>query len=83
MESLSKRIVQEKAAEADGIVKELLELRLELSKTSIKKYEAMARTVCKDGRVHGMLQFGVPRAHSDGPGAWCNCKTCPRTTCPT
>ena len=58
MESLSKRIVQEKAAEADGIVKELLELRLELSKTSIKKYEAMARTVCKDGRVHGMLQFG-------------------------
>ena len=58
MESLSKRIVQEKAAEADGIVKELLELRLELSKTSIKKYEAMTRTVCKDGRVHGMLQFG-------------------------
>ena len=58
MESLSKRIVQEKAAEADGIVKELLELRLELSKTSIKKYEAMARTVCRDGRVHGTLQFG-------------------------
>ena len=58
MESLSKRIVQEKAAEADGIVKKLLELRLELSKTSIKKYEAMARTVCRDGRVHGMLQFG-------------------------
>ena len=58
MESLSKRIVQEKSAEAEGIVKELLELRLELSKTSIKKYEAMARTVCKDGRVHGMLQFG-------------------------
>lgn len=58
MESLSKRIVQEKAAKAEGIVKELLELRLELSKTSIKKYEAMARTVCRDGRVHGMLQFG-------------------------
>ena len=58
MESLSKRIVQEKATKAEGIVKELLELRLELSKTSIKKYEAMARTVCRDGRVHGMLQFG-------------------------
>ena len=58
MESLSKRIVQEKVVEAEGIVKELLELRLELSKTSIKKYEAMARTVCRDGRVHGMLQFG-------------------------
>ena len=39
-------------------MKELLELRLERSKTSIKKYEAMARTVCRDGRVYGMLQFG-------------------------
>ena len=58
MESLSKRIVQEKAAEADGIVKELLELRLELSKTSVKKYESMARCICRDGRVHGLLQFG-------------------------
>ena len=58
MESLSKRIVQEKAAGAEGIVKELLELRLELSKTSVKKYESMARCICRDGRVHGLLQFG-------------------------
>ena len=58
MESLSKRIVQEKAAGAEGIVKELLELRLELSKTSVKKYESMARCICKDGQVHGLLQFG-------------------------
>lgn len=58
MESLSKRIVQEKAAGAEGIVKELLELRLELSKTSVKKYESMARCICMDGRVHGLLQFG-------------------------
>ena len=58
MESLSKRIVQEKAAGAEVIVKELLELRLELSKTSVKKYESMARCMCKDGRVHGLLQFG-------------------------
>jgi DNA polymerase len=58
MESLTKRIVQEKAKDADGIVGELLNLRLDLSKTSVKKYEAMARTVCRDGRVHGLLQFG-------------------------
>ena len=32
-------------------------MRLELSKTSIKKYETIARCVCRDGRVHGMLQF--------------------------
>lgn len=58
MESLAKKIVQEKAAQTDGIVGELLNLRLELSKTSVKKYEAMARTVCRDGRIRGLLQFG-------------------------
>lgn len=57
IESLARKIVQEKAAQADGIVAELLNLRLELSKTSVKKYEAMARCVCRDGRVHGLLQF--------------------------
>ena len=58
MESLAKKIVQAKATQTDGIIAELLNLRLELSKTSVKKYEAMARTVCRDGRVHGLLQFG-------------------------
>ena len=57
IESLARKIVQEKAAQTDGIVAELLNLRLELSKTSVKKYEAMARCVCRDGRVHGLLQF--------------------------
>ncbi|MDO5299731.1 MAG: DNA polymerase [Clostridia bacterium] len=67
MESLAKKLVKEKAAETDGIVSELLNLRLELSKTSVKKYEAMARSVCKDGRVRGTLQFyGANRT-----GRWC------------
>ena len=57
MESLARKIVQEKAVQTDGIMVELLNLRLELSKTSVKKYEAMARCVCRDGRVHGLLQF--------------------------
>ncbi|MDL2317942.1 DNA polymerase [Eubacteriales bacterium OttesenSCG-928-A19] len=58
MASLAKKIVQEKAKSTEGIVSELLNLRLELAKTSVKKYEAMARTLCRDGRVHGLLQFG-------------------------
>ena len=58
IESLAKRVVQDTARSADGIVKELLELRLELSRTSVKKYESMARCICRDGRVHGLLQFG-------------------------
>lgn len=62
MESLAKKLVQEKAASTEGVVAELLSLRLELSKTSIKKYETIARCVCRDGRVHGMLQyFGANR----------------------
>lgn len=35
----------------------VLELRQELSKSSISKYEAMQRAVCADGRVRGLFQF--------------------------
>ena len=57
MESLAKKLVQEKAKDAGGVVADLLNLRLELSKTSVRKYEAIARCLCRDGRVHGLLQF--------------------------
>ena len=56
-ESLSKKAVADMIAETDGEVEELLRLRLMLAKTSVKKYEAMERAVCSDGRVHGMLMF--------------------------
>ena len=38
-------------------VKEMLRLKQLMSKTSIKKYEAMQRARCDDSRVHGLLQF--------------------------
>ena len=56
-ESLSRKAVAELIEESDGEVKELLRLRLLMAKTSVKKYEAMERSVCSDGRVHGLLQF--------------------------
>ena len=56
-ESLSKKAVAEMLAETDGEVEELLRLRLLMAKTSVKKYEAMERSVCSDGRIHGMLMF--------------------------
>lgn len=37
--------------------REMLELRKELGKTSVKKYDAFTRSVCLDGRVHGCFQF--------------------------
>lgn len=57
IESLSKQAVSDLIKETDGEVEELLRLRLLMAKTSVKKYEAMERSVCKNGRVHGLLQF--------------------------
>lgn len=57
IDSLSKKTVADLIKETDGEVEELLGLRLLMAKTSVKKYEAMERSVCKDGRVHGLLQF--------------------------
>lgn len=56
-DSLSKASVEELAGKTEGKVAEMLQLRLAMSKTSVKKYEAMKRSVCPDGRVHGVLQF--------------------------
>ena len=38
-------------------VKRVLEIRQELSKTSITKYAAMGRAIGSDGRIRGLLQF--------------------------
>lgn len=35
----------------------MLEIRQELSKTSVKKYDAMKNALCDDGRIRGLLQF--------------------------
>ena len=55
--SLSKKAVAELIMETEGDVKETLRIRLLLAKTSVKKYEAIQRSLCRDGRVHGLLQF--------------------------
>lgn len=45
-------------AETDNVVvKTVLGHRRQLSKASVKKYQAMERAVCSDGRVKGLLQF--------------------------
>lgn len=56
-ESLDKKSVKSLMTETDGEVLEVLKLRLLMAKTSVKKYEAIERSVCSDGRVHGLLQF--------------------------
>ncbi len=57
VDSLAKAAVEELVEKTEGEVSEMMKLRLSMSKTSVKKYEAMERSVCPDGRVHGLLQF--------------------------
>ncbi len=57
IESLAKKEVRDLLETADGDVKEVLELRQLLSKSSVKKYTAMETCCCSDGRAHGLLQF--------------------------
>lgn len=56
-ESLGKKDVKNMIPETDGDIREALKLRLQLAKSSVKKYQAMQNAVCKDGRAHGMFQF--------------------------
>lgn len=61
MESLGKKevaqFVKNSDDNANGNITEALKLRLQLAKSSVKKYLAMQNAVCKDGRAHGMFQF--------------------------
>lgn len=58
VESLAKANVEELLAKiSNPTVKRVLELRQDMSKTSVRKYEAMERAVCKDRRVRGLLQY--------------------------
>jgi len=56
-DTLDKKAVKALMPGADGEVLEMLKLRLLMAKTSVKKYEAIQRSMCSDGRVHGLLQF--------------------------
>lgn len=57
IDSLAKDTVKDLSMKAEGDVQEVLKLRLATSKTSVKKYEAIDRSVCAENRVHGLLQF--------------------------
>ena len=57
-ESLNKEAVKDILnSEITENSRRVLEIRQELGKTSVKKYDAFKRSTCKDGRVHGCFQF--------------------------
>ena len=42
---------------ADGEALDMMKLRLQMAKSSVKKYQAAERYICQDGRAHGLFQF--------------------------
>lgn len=56
-DSLGKKEVQELIKTADEPVRSVLAMRLQLSKSSVKKYQAMQNATCSDGRARGMFSY--------------------------
>lgn len=56
-ESLDKKAVIELLKTVPSDVADVLKLRQQLAKSSVKKYQAMQNSVCADGRARGMFQF--------------------------
>jgi len=62
METMTKEEVAEKVETTTGDVREALCLRLELARSSVKKFVAMENVVGKDGRARGLIQhYGANR----------------------
>ena len=57
LDSLGKKDVAEAIKTAPPDQREVLLLRQQLAKSSVKKYQAMEKAVCADGRARGMFQF--------------------------
>lgn len=56
-DTLGKKAVAGLIKIAPGPLREVLSLRQQLARSSVKKYTAMENAVCSDGRAHGMFQF--------------------------
>ena len=56
-DSLDKKSVTALLKTAQSPVSDVLALRQQIAKSSVKKYQAMQNTVCSDGRARGMFQF--------------------------
>lgn len=57
IDSLAKKDVESALKNAEGDIKRVLELRQELSKSSVRKYDAMKNVKGKDNRARGLIQF--------------------------
>lgn len=65
IDNLRKATVDEYLQTATGKARKMLELRQQMSKTSVKKYDKMYNMACNDNRIRGMFQF-----HGAGTARW-------------
>lgn len=65
IDNLRKATVDEYLQTATGKARKMLELRQQMSKTSVKKYDKMYNMACNDNRIRGMFQF-----YGAGTGRW-------------
>lgn len=65
IDNLRKATVDEYLQKATGRAHKMLELRQQMSKTSVKKYNKMYDMACEDNRIRGMFQF-----FGAGTGRW-------------
>lgn len=56
-DTLGKKVVAELLKTAPPELADVLALRQQLAKSSVRKYQAMENAVCADGRARGMFQF--------------------------
>ncbi len=57
VESLGKKDVKALIEEVPEDIADVLRLRQQIAKSSVKKYQAMQNSICDDGRCRGLFQF--------------------------
>lgn len=57
IDKLTKDTIPDVIQKVDDVGAQVLRIRQQLGKTSVKKYQAMLSSVCSDGRIRGVLQF--------------------------
>ncbi len=57
VDSLGKKEAADMIKTVPEEIGKVLSLRLQIAKSSVKKFQAMENTVCADGRCHGLFQF--------------------------
>ena len=80
--SLDRETVDQLLETAKGTAREVLLIRRELAKSSIKKYQAIQRAVCQDGRVRGLLQYYGASRTGRWAGRLVQIQNLPRNTMP-